>query len=331
MNDNTERIKHTALGYLQHNPDPVPRFLILRDLLHRQSADQELCDAKNQLMESKWVKQLAAEQNENGGWSRFHSMNSKAKHKIPTTEYAVFKARILGLEQADAILTKAQSYCEGLLGGTIPWPEDEEKEPNDRWPVGEEMFVSATLTQIDPQNVLLESVYEKWCQIADVTFSSGSYDPEAEWRAHCRLTGATTMRNSYLVINNRYAQTILSNAGERLSLDTEKALLDWLWKYPRGIGYLNSPLNVPVSDHPPQALRWWFTSHWILYEFRFWREKIKDDVAILWSMQMQDGFWDLGSKASSDIFRLSESWRKQKNRLIDQSIRVLLLLVRYYG
>ena len=326
-----ERVKHFARAYLNLDPDLIPRLLILRDVLHRDPADHELREAKAQILQSKWVNQLVAEQNDNGGWSRFHSMNSKVRHKIPTTEYAVFKARFLGLEQDDAILARAQCYCEGLLDGTIPWPEDEGKEPNDRWPVGEEMFVSATLAMIDPRHPRVQSVVEKWCHIAEAVFASGAYDPKAEWRAHCRLTGATTMRNSYLVLDNRYALTLLGCAQPGLKAYIERTLLDWLWQLPHGIGYLGVPLHIPVSQHQPRALGWWFTSHWILSRFGAWQEMIKTDVDALWSMQTPDGFWDFDAKAGLYNFHLSESWRKPKNRLIDQSLRVLLLMDRYYG
>ena len=326
-----ERVRHFAQAYLRLNPDPIPRLLLLRDVLHRDLADQELCDAKYAALQSKWVIQLAAEQNDNGGWSRFHSMNSKVRHKIPTTEYAVLKAISLGLDQGDAILAMAKSYCEGLLNGAIAWPEDEGKEPNDRWPTGEEMFISAILAMIDPQNTLLKNVIEKWCHIAEAAFATGTYDPEAEWRAHCQLTGATTMRNSYLVLNNMYALTILGSAADKLKPQTEQALLDWVCQYPRGVGYLNVPIHTSIPNLQSRSTGLWFTTHWILSRFRAWRERIKPDVDTLWSMQSPDGLWDFGAKVGMYNFHLSESWRKPKNRLIDQSLRILLLMERYYG
>ncbi len=193
------------------------------------------------------------------------------------------------------------------------------------------MFVSATLAIIDPQHPLVQSVADKWCHIAEAAFASGCYDPEAEWRAHCRLTGATTMRNSYLVLNNRYALTLLGCAQPGLKEKTERGLLHWIWQHPRGIGYLDVPLHIPISQHHPRTLGRWFTSHWILSLFTGWREKIRPDIDALWSMQMSDGFWDFGAKASQYNFHLSENWRKANNHLIDQSIRVLLLLESYYA
>ncbi len=326
-----ERIQHAASSYLRLRPDPVPRLRILRDLLHRDPSDPDLREARIQALSSKWVKELAEEQNHWGGWSRFHSMNTKIRHKIPTTEYAVFKALSLGLTREDAILAKAQTYLEGLLNGTIGWPEDEYKEPNNRWPVGEEMFIAATLAMINPQHPTLQNIIEKWCTIAEAAFASGTYDPEAEWRAHCQLTSATTMRDSYLVLNNRYAMTILACVPNTLKPETEKALLDWLWLLPSGVGYLQIPLHIPVAHLPPGAVGRWFASHRILCKFAYWREKIPPVIEELWSIQNPEGFWDFDAKASLYNFHLSESWRKRTQYFIDQSLRVLLLLERYYA
>lgn len=325
-----ERIQHSALSYIKLSPDPVPMLRILRDVLHRDPSDPNMREAKILSLNSRWIKALAAEQNPDGGWSRFHSMNTRAKNKIPTTEYAVDNALSLGLDQNDVILARAQSYLEGLLEGTIAWPEDEFKESNDRWPAGEEMFIAATLAMINPRHPLLQSVIEKWCHIAEAAFAFSTYDPEAEWRAHCLLTGATTMRNSYLVLNNRYALRILSCTPQILKPGTEKALLDWLWQLPVGVGYFQIPLQIPVAHLPPRSLGRWFASQQILSRFFHWRQKIKPFIEELWSLKNADGFWDFNAKANLYNYHLSESWRKRNHYLIDQSIHVLLLLSAYY-
>ena len=273
-------VQQCAEAILHLEPDPIPKHLILRDVLHRSPEDPELVEVKQQSLRSKWVAALAAEQQPNGGWSRFHSMNSKARHKIPTTEFGVSRALTLGLTKDDTVLHKAQSYLEGLLAGTIAWPEDEGKEPNDRWATGEEMFVSATLALLTPDHPILVPVMRKWCWIAEATFASGSYDPEAEWHAHCQLTGATSMRNSYLVLDNRYALTILGSAGDMLNPQTEKKLLDWLWTRPRGVGYLQVPLNSVLTHLSPRSLGRWFESQDILQRFPSWHRKIDPRVDV---------------------------------------------------
>ena len=255
-------------------------------------------------------------------------MDTKARRRIATTEFAVGRAIGLGLTRDDDLLSKAVDYLEGLLTGEIRWPEG--KEANDRWPVGQEMFVSATLAQIEPSNKLLGPVYDKWTRIAENTFESGRYDAEKERQAHCELTGATTMRNSYLVLNNRYSLILLGNVQDCLDDDVEHALVDWIWNHPRGMGYLDAPLHAPFSEIGHNTVERWFASQEILSRFRSWRAKACKTMQEIRTSQNADGLWDFGPKARSRNLRLSETWRKQKDRVIDHSVRVLALLRTYH-
>ena len=225
--------------------------------------------------------------------------------------YAAIQMRILLLSQ--------------LLAGMLQWPEH--REPNDRWPTGQEMFVAATLAEIQPEHGLLEPICRKWIQIAEQAFASGRYDPEDEWRAHCRLTGATTMRHSYLVMNNRYAMRLLACYEHWLSDHTEKALVEWMWKDCGKLGYLDAPLAQPVDRLGPTVMERWFRSQVIMSRFRSWPTKIRHTIRRLWDMQDADGVWDFGSTVG---LRLSENWRRRMSRAIDHSVHVLLLLRLYY-
>jgi len=51
----------------------------------------------------------------------------------------------------------------------------------------------------------------------------------------------------------------------------------------------------------------------------------------LWGMRNGDGLWDFGPRANGNGFRLSESWRKKSNRLVDHSVIALLLLTKCVG
>jgi len=318
-------INEAADCLLQIRPDPVPRYRILRDILRRPDGDPELDDAKTAALGSRWVNELTEEQNRDGGWGRFHSMNSKARRRVATTEGGVARAVQIGLNPGDKILERATKYLAGLLRGKIPWPEH--SEPNDQWPAGQEMFVAATLAEIQPDHELLEPVCQKWIAIAEQTFSSGRYDAERECRAHCELRGATTMRNSYLVLNNRYATFLLACHEHQLSDRTEKALVEWIWKDCGKLGYLNAPLAKPVERLCPTVTHRWFRSQMIMSRFRSWPSKNWETIRRLWDMQNAEGLWDFGATPG---LRLSEDWRKVMNRAIDHSVFVLLLLRAHY-
>jgi len=319
------RIVDAADRLLQRQADPVPRYRILRDIVRRPQGDLGLTEGKKAMLSSRWVAELMAEQSHHGGWARFHSMDTKARRKIPTTEFAVWRAVQLGVEPSDKVLVRATTYLERLLTGTLKWPGH--KEPNDRWPTGQEMFAAATLAEVRPEHGLLEPICRKWIQIAEQAFTSGRYDPEDEWRAHCRLTGATTMRNSYLVMNNRYAMRLLACYEHRLSDRTEKALVEWVWQDCGKLGYLDAPLAEPVGRLSPTVIERWFRSQMIMSRFRSWPSKMRETVRRLWDMQNADGVWDFGPTVG---LRLSENWRRRMSRAIDHSVHVLLLLRAYY-
>lgn len=279
------------------------------------------------MQESRWIKELAEEQAQDGGWTRFHSMDYSAKRKIPTTEAAVGRLVQLGVDRRSEMVTRATSYLEGLLSDELPWPEPKEK--NDRWPVGQELFTAAMLAELQPDHRLLIPICRKWAKIAEDTFSSGSYDPEAEWRAHCRLTGATSMQDSYLVVRNRYALILLSCRQSKLTRRAENALLDWLWAHPKGVGYADVPLTASLRHLKHTSGQRWLSSQMLLSRFRCWPSKVSETIQELWALRNEDGLWDFGPALK--LARLSESHRKTVNRTIDHSVHVLLLLDAYYS
>ncbi|NHJ39305.1 MAG: hypothetical protein FK731_04675 [Asgard group archaeon] len=83
------KIEEITYQIINSDPDPVIKFLLLRDVLQISQQDNELISVGKKLNENKWVKLLQAEQWADGSWGRFHSQDFKLKQKIPTTEYGV--------------------------------------------------------------------------------------------------------------------------------------------------------------------------------------------------------------------------------------------------
>ena len=320
-------IKALACCILGDNCDPVVRFRLLRDVLqvHRDSA--EFVDARREMLRSRWVLELKREQREDGSWGRFHS-STKTKGKIATTEVAVERGLALGLEAADPAFRAAIRYLSCLLEGSVSFPDPPER--NDRWATGTVLFVASTLARICPGLPILDKPWRLWVEIAERTFSSGRYDAEAEIRVHRMLTGAS-VKDSYLVLNNRYQLALLGSRADKLPKSLEKALVDWVWHRQDGVGYL----EISLSDLPQRftagMLDRFFTSLEILSCFPSWRRNADNVIAWLWRNRNDEGFWDFGPRASMSVYLpLSESWRKSKQRQHDWSTCVLALLRNYY-
>ena len=137
------------------------------------------------------------------------------------------------------------------------------------------------------------------------------------------------MRGSYLVLCNRYAVYLLSRVQDRLSDRTESGLVNWLWNLPRGMGYLDVPVSLPVTKVNPRALSRWFFSHQVLARFRSWPRKAKGIMNDLGSLRGREGLWNFGVIPGGGNLRLSDSWRKPSSRIIDHSVAVLQLAAQF--
>lgn len=323
---------HTVHGFAENilsgHSDPVIRNRILRDVLHMPGGDR--MPSSEELEQNHWVKQLAGEQWEDGSWGRLHSQDSRLKQKIPTTEAGVERGLALGLDIASPVLLKASLYLEGILTGKISCRDPAEK--NDRWTTGVSLFAGSTLSQIRPDLPVLDELSRLWITITERTFESGAYDPDNEILAHRELTGAS-VKNSYLVISNKYALTMLGSriGAFKLPGNLESVLLSWVWRLEKGIGYLGVPLWRPPALAANYIDRW-FTSLELLSRFPGWRAHAGEAIPWIWKQQGEDGFWDFGplQKFAASL-PLSEPKAKRKMWKLDWTTRVLVLLGRFYA
>lgn len=320
-------IEDAAAQILADDPDPVVRFCLLRGVLRKPIDSLEVVQARRDLSNSRWVQELEVEQWSDGSWGRLHTMDTRAKQSIPTTEVGVGRAIALGLDAGHPVLRRASRYLTGVLE-TGECRDGAEK--NDRWATGVRLFAAATLAQIEPDLPALDEAWHLWVSIAERTFESGEYDPEAEIHVHRELTGAS-VKSSYLVLTNRYAVCLLGSRTAQLPVETERALVTWVWHKEEGIGYLDAtPSRVP----PPLArgpLDRWFASHELLSAFPSWRKLAGDVIDWLWAQRNEWGFWDFGPRSDwSASLPLSENWRRKQSRQHDWSARVLALLGRYH-
>ncbi len=307
---------------LESDPDSVVRYRIQREVLHI-PASQLIAD-KIKLDANPWVQQLIQEQHPDGSWGRFHSRDSQSKQKIITTEFGVARGLALGLDNSHPIFCRVVDYLAQLLRVDIEFPDWAER--NDRWPTGVQLFAAATLAQLKPNHLFVDEAWELWAEIAARTFAGGSYDPDAEIQAHRALTGAT-IKGSYLVLNNKYALTLLSARVGELPENLETQLSRWVWEHPHGVRYISVPAATLPLDAYPSLVDRWFSTHELLSGFPVWRDFAGEVANWLWSQLGDDGLWDFGPRsAGSHYFPLSPNWRKLLHRKFDWSTRVLALL-----
>lgn len=320
-------VKETAQRILQQDADQAIRYRLLRDVLQVPSDTDLLVESHQRMLQNRWVLELKKEQRADGSWGRFHSA-TKFKGRIVTTEASIERGLALGLDASDPVFHAAMGYLTRLLEGSVDFPDPPER--NNRWATGTQLFAAATLARICPTLRILDRTWDLWAAIAMHTFASGVYSEEAEMRAHQMLTGAS-VKDSYLVLNNRYQVALLGSRAKNLDKTIENALVEWIWHKNDGVGYLEIPLPNPPRGYTPGMMDRFFTSMELLSYFPSWRKFAGNLVGWLWTQRNSEGFWDFGPHASMSVyFPLSESWQKKERRQHDWSTRVLTLLRKHY-
>ena len=69
-------IEQLAQSILDAQPDASVRIRLLRDVLRLPAQDEALLNAQQDVIKSRWVQELAQEQQSNGSWGRLHSRDS---------------------------------------------------------------------------------------------------------------------------------------------------------------------------------------------------------------------------------------------------------------
>jgi hypothetical protein len=313
------QVESLGRAILKSHPNAIVRLRILRDVLQLPSGSAELVNTRSQVISHPWVKELVKEQHSDGSWGRFHSMDSTIKARFLTTEIAVRRSLALGLDNHAPILVRVVEFMKSVLAGNAAWSDREEK--SEGWPMGVEAITAATLAQVDPVHPATLPAWDYWVGIASQSFPGGAYDKSAEWEAHKAKRGI-----GIHYLGSRYVLTLLGARSDSLPATLDRQIVDWIWNNPAGIGYLGADMQHPDAFH----IFHWLESLEILSRFKSGPIILAGALTWLWNQHNRDEMWDFGAKVSKSIdFPLSDDWRRQGNRSLDHSTRVLACLSAY--
>jgi hypothetical protein len=308
-------IHAAAERILESQPDPVPKYRLMNEVLRMGEQDLELTQTKQKLAQSKWIHQLQDAQLPDGSWGRFHSQDTKVKSIFRTSETAIDRAFSLGLDHTHPVLIHAKIYIVDVLSGRARISDREEK--NEAWPLLIRYILAGRLAQIEPSNPILEEGWNYLSEITKRTFASGGYRQADEAAAFLQVTN-TRVPNGF--IESQHALWILS--ARQLPGQLERQLVDWLRKKPDGIRYIRTPFSNPT----PKTIGAWLRSMNILTRFAAWKPACIDMLNQLWRLRGADGLWNSGPQtARFTDFPISEDWRHVINRKVDYSTSLLAL------
>jgi hypothetical protein len=310
------------------DPDPIPRFRLLRDVLRLNPASPEYTQAAATVQETAIVKLLRSSQHPDGTWGRFHTQDTSVKQPFLATEGAIAVALSSGLDRHDPILVRVQAAILDYMHARTCWPDPPEKHDNPlAWYVWVPHVSAAVLSLIDRFHPSLEPFWRIWVAAEQAAFQSGSYDRQKEITALVDLLDCR-MKNP-IPVTSKYPLLLLSSTHNPLPDGLERHLLSFILTYPRCIYYTYEKSLQDMPSIQDRHFWSWTQAHALLSRFGLWKEMAVEALNWIWEQRNEQGFWDLGRKMARRPFTpfpLSESWRRPENRLIDYTVEMLTLL-----
>jgi len=251
--------------------DPFPRYIMKKEILRETppATDIEAIHA------SKWYRELADEQWDDGSWGRYHSQDSKSenKQKFVTTESALRRARELSLSKDDPIITKCIRLMERYVRGEETWRDNIEKHHDGgKSHLHSRPFVTAAfLNLFDPENPVVKPKRDVFVKTLKIALSKGYFDEEA-WEEEDR-----NYRGPCLNGWNAFPLMILQNAN-CMDDSLQRQYLGYIWHRKGGIYYLT---NFPISDKrkvEDRSFYSWLSTLGYLSGFSLFGEFMKDDA-----------------------------------------------------
>lgn len=214
-----------------HVSDPAPKFILMKEILGKDRSSSDYIAAYDELRQSKWYRELADEQWEDGSWGSFHGDNRREQvgRKIPCTEAAIRRMRELSLPRDDPMVVRCikimetyiqdERYSLELFPDQVPAQKHKNKLVKWYFP----FMVAAHLNLIDPENQLLAHFRSIVVDMLKESFANGSFNPEIIIRAErdCRIARQMEPGNAYDLY-------LLENS-DCMDDDLQDAYLSYIW------------------------------------------------------------------------------------------------------
>lgn len=271
----------------------------------------------------KWAKEILDSRNTEGMWGIFHTLSQPVKNKPITTEQAIRRLRILGFTKDDApIQAVLERMCLCVSGQR---KIDNYSEKTHDWRLFEKLMLSAWIRLFDPENEIALNVAGQWAFIAEKAFSSGQYSKNDDIEAFTLQFGRKPQSGFETGFGMFYHAALLQGV---LTPATESLLLDYYLTRPEGIYYIYEKcLSVLPENFTSKKTSHYLAAIELLSGYRQAPKKLGFVAEWLDSNKNEQGQWDLGPTAKDGVyFPLSDSWRKQEDRISDCTERITNLL-----
>lgn len=320
--DNPGLISDIADKLLEMKPDPVPEFILLKEFKRINPDSRDYQNAYDRVLSHRFIRDIENQQNERGFWQPFHGYS----------EDMIRRCLSFGLDRDHPCLRRVTGYIIKVLNNEEHWDQSEKQDNIRWWP---EMFVplvsAAMLSLIDPDNEMLDLHRRRWARFAEIAFSKGYYDKEAESRAQHEYFGFVTKRTmpasgyyNLLLLAPTDRAAFISDAVDEALVDHCMNCIDQIY-YVYNCG-LSEFVPIGTGRRDSRDFCHWLRALSLVSQFRGWKKYEKRYVEWVLSQRNDEGLWELPKKPNRYDFPLSDSWRSRKNRIIDSTIMVLRFL-----
>lgn len=275
---------------------------------------------------SKWALQILELQHDDGSWGHFHTLSNPTKAQPMTTEQALRRLRILGFTKEDEPIRRAIGYMETNLANPEPTVFHEKKHDSKTYG---DLMLAAWLRLFEPYNELALSITKKWTSIIEAAFAGGVYSHNSYTSAYEAVLGKKLNPKAGCLANFVVFYQVVLLQGV-LRPETERLVLDYIFNYPTGIGYIyNKPLRELPEVFASKPASLYLAAIELLAGYTCAAEKLKFVTDWLTENRGSDGLWDMGTVTKDGIyFPLSDSWRNAENRRLDCTVRIMKLMAR---
>ena len=306
---------------LEYATDPVPRFILLKELYKEPAASSDYINSYARITESKWYHQLAAEQMENGSWGRFHTQVTKEKTKrtFVTTEQALRRARELSLERDDDLISKSIMLMERYLRDDENWTDTIEKHYG--FEIAFKAMIAANLSLFDPNNPLIQPK-RKICAKNITKAVINGYLQEEIWEQE-NLKDNEILLRAYMV----YPLWLLQNT-YCISDTIQRQYLNYIWYRENGIFYVSNFPPSRIQCLESKGFTMWLSGLENLSGFSLFPEFIHSQIVSHLYGEINRLIYEHVAlpPASSISGHYSESWNNKNARKNDMILRIARLL-----
>lgn len=272
----------------------------------------------------KWASAILECQQPDGTWPNwcFHSMALPGKAPL-TTEQALRRLHALGFTMTDEPIRRITATMSACLRGERKIDAYWEKGMD--WAMFEPLMLAAWIRRFAPENPDALALARRWARVIEAAFAAGEYD-DAVYRAAYEEEFRRRARHPQPVgFTPFYHAMLLSGL---LSPETERAMVRHILSRPDGMYYVYPrPLMHPPAAFASRETSSWLAALELLVPYAAAREQLAFAAAWLWLNVRPDGRWDMGAKTGDGVyFPLSDSWRREEDRLADCTERVRAFL-----